>query len=232
MPNNPSTTTPIVLVPGMAADASMFEPQASAVGGLVVADWIEPRARETLGEYAKRLAESVDASPDCLLGGASFGGIVALEMARHLRPRGVVLIGSVRSPDELPRWLRSLRWTAPLTRWAPIRLVQWLATPFEFDWLRRRNPLLATIARLFCEADPGMLHWSLRELFRWRDAPTVDCPVWRIHGEGDPMFPPSGHDIDHIIAGGGHVISLSHADDVNIFLRDCQAMATIASESK
>src|SRR4051794_26086142 len=43
---------PIILLPGMAADARLFRLQRAALSGLVTPDWIEPRGREPLGVYA------------------------------------------------------------------------------------------------------------------------------------------------------------------------------------
>lgn len=48
------------------------------------------------------------------LGGSSFGGMIALELARHLSPQHVFLFGSCRSPDASRHHFalsaRSLRW--------------------------------------------------------------------------------------------------------------------------
>ena len=105
---------PLILLSGMAADARLFAPQRAAFPGLVVPNWIEPLPKEPLPAYAARLARLVDPGQPCLVGGASFGGLVALEMAPHLPARACVLIASVRSPGELPWWVRLCRPAAVL----------------------------------------------------------------------------------------------------------------------
>ena len=218
----------IFLIPGMAADASVFAAQTAELPGVVVVDWIEPLPRESLSDYAKRMAEHSAIPAGCLLGGASFGGIVAMEMSRYVNPRGVVLIGSIADPKELPRRIRLLRPLAPLIRLAPVRLCQAFVTALNGVWLRRRNRRLSAIARQFCSASPQLLRWSLNAILRWREAPPVDCLVLRVHGDRDPLFPLSALakradavQGGRVVRGGGHVISLSHPQEVNEFLLAC-----------
>src|SRR5262249_3648447 len=110
---------PIILLSGMAADERLFAPQRAAFPSLRVPAWIAPRPGEPLRAYAARLARQVDPGCPCLVGGASFGGVVALEMAPLLQARACVLIGSIRAPDELPRRWQALR---PLTTFGPTAL--------------------------------------------------------------------------------------------------------------
>ncbi len=77
---------PLILLSGMAADARLFALQQADFPGLVVPDWIEPRPKEPLPAYAARLARLVDPGRPCLVGGASFGGLVALELAPTCKP--------------------------------------------------------------------------------------------------------------------------------------------------
>ena len=213
----------ILLIPGMAADASVFAAQTAALPEVRVVEWIEPLPRESLASYASRLAERVHAPPGCVLGGASFGGIVAIEMARRLNPRCIVLIGSVASPAELPLRIRLLRPFAPMALAAPVRVCQWLVGSLNGRWMKRSRSNLAAIAKQFCNADPRLLRWSLDALLRWRAAPTIICPVLCVHGDRDPIFPlpPSNKHDYAVVHGGGHVISLSHPKEVSDFLSAC-----------
>src|SRR3954470_18150998 len=103
-------SSPLILLSGMGADDRVFAPQREAFPQLMVPGWIAPESTdESLPSYAKRLAKRIDPGEPCFIGGASFGGFVALEMARHLQAKACFLIGSVRSPAELPWRIRMLR---------------------------------------------------------------------------------------------------------------------------
>ncbi len=71
-------------------------------------------------DLRKGLAATIDTSLPFAIGGASFGGMVALELARHLRPTAVILIASCRSPLSLPPHYRQLSW---LTQFLPAAML-------------------------------------------------------------------------------------------------------------
>jgi pimeloyl-ACP methyl ester carboxylesterase len=107
---------PIIMLSGMAADPRLFDPQMTAFPHLRVQAWIPPLPGESLRAFSARLAPRVDPGRPCVVGGASFGGVVALEMAQHLPALACVLIGGVRSLSGLPwRWrlLQPITWLAP-----------------------------------------------------------------------------------------------------------------------
>ncbi len=214
---------PLILLPGMAADARLFEPQRRAFPDLVVPTWIEPEPEEPLQDYAGRMARSVEPIHPSFVGGASFGGMVALEMAACLGLPTCFLIASVRAPDELPWRLRALR---PLARFGPERLgsaadraSRWLApsvSPATAGQLRRLSAPQATFLRWACWA---VLNWSPSP-----DARLVN--VRQIHGSNDRTFPLRYTRPDEIVQGGGHLLTRTHPEAVNAFLSRAGAGGT------
>ena len=82
------------LIPGLGADERVF--QFLGLPGIThVLKWLAPQTpTEPLPHYAARLAEAVPPGQACWLVGVSFGGVLALEVAR-LRPLArVVLVSS------------------------------------------------------------------------------------------------------------------------------------------
>ena len=75
---------PLILFSAMGADASIFLPQKLAFQNLIVPEWPKPVEDDNLASYCSRLAAATDPGCPCIVGGASFGGVVALEMTRHL----------------------------------------------------------------------------------------------------------------------------------------------------
>jgi pimeloyl-ACP methyl ester carboxylesterase len=209
----------LVLLPGLGADRRQWEPQAAVFPGLMVPSWISPERGETLPAYAARLAETISRQKPLILGGSSFGGMLALEMARHLRPKAVILIGSCRSPAAINRGVLLL---PPLLCRIPgfgIRISKPLAplavqTFRQLDHQRRR--LCAT---MFQEADPRWITWAIRAILQWQPTPLADTPVFHIHGQRDRMIRASMVTADLMVADGGHLINLTHAEQVNDFIR-------------
>ncbi len=208
--------TAFLLLPGMAADERLFASQLHAFPHLQVPRWITPLPNESLRSYAARLALVVDPSRPCVVGGASFGGIVALEMAPRLQTVACVLIGSVRSPAEFSwRW-RRLR---PLAHLGPDR-IGWLAgvlVRVGKRWLPR-----GTARRLqrLSRPEAAFVRWALCAVLRWQPSSAVKrVRVFHIHGEADRTLPVELTRPDVVVPGGSHALSLFNAGEVNDFLR-------------
>ncbi|OWK36955.1 hypothetical protein FRUB_07877 [Fimbriiglobus ruber] len=201
----------------MAADERLFEPQLREFPNLTVQPWIEPLHRESLRAYAARLARIVDPGQPCFVGGASFGGLVALEMAAHLRAEACFLIGSVRSSDELPWQWRVFRLIAPIVGPEHINTLAGTAA-------RVGSPMLSrgTIRRMRKLAAPraAFVRWACWAVVRWRPSPAARrVRVLQIHGAADRVLPVARTRPDMIVPYGAHALTLSHPRAVNDFLR-------------
>lgn len=218
--SNPvDTNTPLVLLSGLAADARVFTPQKIAFPQMQCPRWVIPERSETINDYAARLAETIGERP-CIIGGASFGGIVALHLAEHVDARAVILIGSIKSPSQLPVYARCARPFRFLIPFIPLRLLQLLARPIATRVVKRHAPFAYGLACQFRDSNPAVFKWSLRRILDWSATPTVSCPIFHLHGDRDWTLPLRYTDPDKIVKGGGHVISLTHAGEVNFYIKD------------
>lgn len=216
----------LILFSGLAADANVFAPQKIAFPQLVVPKWPSPFPNDTLDSYCDRLADGLRSHGDAFIGGASFGGIIALHVAQRLNPLAVLLIGGVRAPSELSHIARYSRPLKPLTRFIPVRLLQLCCAPLASRFARRLVPHLCGLARQFRGSDPAVFKWSLARILDWESTPTLACPVFRIHGDRDFVLPMRYSHPDAVVAGGGHVISLTHPSEVNHFIRAAMSQTT------
>ncbi len=210
----------LILLPGLGTDARLFEPQRRAFERLEVLEWIPPQRGESLADYARRMAERVEPAPPFYLGGVSMGGMVALEMAKVLEPECVFLIAS-RADAPTLRWHeRALVW---LMGWLPInpfrrkdRLIR-RAVPR----LGARTPEQETLAAdMLRDADPAFMRWAVTALVGWRPVGRPSVPIHQIHGDHDQMIPLDAVSADRVVEGGGHLINLTHPDEVNAFLAE------------
>lgn len=209
----------LVLLPGLGADHRQWAPQEAAFPGLIVPPWFPPLRDDTLPTYAARLAETIPRQKPLILGGSSFGGMLACEMARHLQPKAVILIGSCRSPQAFNRGVLSLRpILCRIPAWG-IRMSKPLA-PFGVQAIHNLQPEFRRLcATMFQDADPVWAKWAIRAILRWEPTPLTDTRVFHIHGERDRLIRASMESTDVLVPDGGHLINLSHAAEVNDFIR-------------
>ena len=218
--------TPIVLFPGVGANDGLFR-QRKAFPQLIVPEWLIPKKHESIAAYSERFANELRSHGPCLIGGVSFGGLIAQEVARHLTPSAVVLISCVRT-DELPAricFYRSLRF---LIRLVPIRALQLFVIPATSDLFKKIFPSLSGWARWFYRSDPRLLKWSYQHFLARPSTMDLNCPVFQIHGDRDLLLPSRLTQPDRIIPGGGHLIVKTHAKEVNDYIR--QILEKIKSE--
>jgi pimeloyl-ACP methyl ester carboxylesterase len=208
----------LVLFPGLGADLRLFSFQLDAFPSTMVPRWTSPRAGESLPAYAARMAGAIVASDKLFLGGSSFGGMVALEIARILRPAGTLLIGSCRSPKAIaPLWrlAGAVAGVLPgsLPR-PPAAALRWALGPCP-------RGAAAIAEEMLADADPAFVSWGLEALLRWKGV--CDDPglrIHHIHGARDRLIPVHRCAPDHVVTGAGHLLALTHAGEVNTYIEE------------
>lgn len=83
----------LTLFSGMGGDARLFAPLRVPEAQLITPEPLEPLAGEDLRGYALRIADSMKIGPSDVIGGASFGGMVAAEIASGRPVAGLVMLG-------------------------------------------------------------------------------------------------------------------------------------------
>jgi pimeloyl-ACP methyl ester carboxylesterase len=213
--------TPLLLLPGLGADARLLEPLREHAPPFDVPAWITPRRRESLPDYAARFSETLAYSPEAILAGVSFGGMVALEMARARPPAGVLLISSCRSHRAvLPRFRRQ----QALGRLVPAPIARaLLAGPITSSVARadrlspRHTTLLRSMAR---DADLPFLRWGAHAAAEWKGAPPPGVTVSQIHGRHDAVVPDPHEDAETVIEDAAHLITLTHPERLGRWLAE------------
>lgn len=213
---------PLILYSGMGADSRMFAVQLAAIPELTVPHWLPPKQNETLRQYAHRLAADIDPDRPCIIGGASFGGFLALEMLPYINAKACLLVGAVRTPAELPWTIRIFRPLAPLCRLIPFELFLW-ASGFlgaTYAWLLPRR--IREFLWLGGSLDADFFRWAAQAVLTWGKQgppPATSVPVYHIHGERDRVLPLRRTTPTEVVPGGGHIIAITHPEQVTAFLR-------------
>ena len=210
---------PLLLLPGLGGDARMFLHQLRAFPGSRVPTWVTPRPGETLPEFAHRQARKLsrEITGEVNIAGASFGGMVLMEMLPHLPIRHAFLIGSVRAPSEVPSRYQLLK---PLARTRlSFGTIKLLSRVTGAALGPAAGPLLAGMLDMAADLDTRFLRWAGDAILRWSGQPAPARPVHQVHGDRDEILPLRLTRPDLVIPGGGHLISMSHPHEVNAFLK-------------
>jgi len=199
---------PVYLMPGLAASTAIFErivlPEDTFEIHLL--EWEIPLDKETLADYAKRIAAKIK-QPNPVLIGVSFGGILVQEMAKFMDVRKVIIISSVKSNLEFPRRLKIAK-TTKAYKLIPMSLILNIESLAKFSFGEKVNQRLKLYERFLSVRDIGYLNWAVEQVVLW-DRTVVDESVIHIHGDMDDVFPIKNIKNCTVVKGGTHVMILN-----------------------
>jgi pimeloyl-ACP methyl ester carboxylesterase len=200
-----------LLLPGLNGDLRIFDRLAGDLSPATAIAWIAPLRRESIAAYAERLSMSVPRTEDEIVVGVSFGGIIAREFASHRCAKACVIISSIRDSTQLSATQHAMRLFAPLiteSALATFGAVASSASPFI--GVNSVRPAMKLAGE-----NGEWRRWAIASVLRWQASSKLDqLPLFQIHGDCDSTFPIANVSPDFLIEGGGHLIALSHAEEI------------------
>ncbi len=184
----------------------------------VFVKWIKPLPNEGLADYALRLSSQIR-EEEPLIVGLSFGGVLAIEIAKRKPVRKVVLISSAKTDREIPFYYKWLRFV-PLHRMITLNTLH-AANQLVYRLMRvTHKEDKKVFSRMLRVTDADLLKWSIDQLARWKNTsfPPHTC---HIHGTADLMLPYRFIKADHTVKGGQHLMLISRAEEISKLLRAC-----------
>jgi len=207
----------VYLISGLGADRRAFRKLRFPVDlELVHLDWIPALKGESLQNYAMRLAEKIDTSNPFYLVGLSFGGMLATEISKQLKPIHTFLISSTPTFKELP-WYYRLAGNLSLQKLVPLTLLK-KANGMGLKIMGANSPEeRKLLQQLVLDSDPVFMKWALTCILTWRN---LERPVnlTQLHGTGDYILPAKYTKPDFTIKGAGHFMVYVNATEINSFI--------------
>lgn len=202
----------------MGADERLFEEQRRYGFEFEVPVLLQPKRGETLRQYARRIRQQLDLTGPCVVGGVSFGGMLACELARVCSARCAILIASCRSRSGLPSHYRLVEW---ISRIIPDRVIRRRAAVSGrlfavLECITQEQK--QTVMQMSRDVAVPQLRGIARMILGWQAPAIWPFPVFQIHGEADRIIPIRRVEPDEVVPGGGHLINMTHAGQVNRFI--------------
>lgn len=208
----------VYFLSGLGADKRAFDrinlPQGYDMRHL---EWQPVKGEESIEEYAQTMMREIDATRPFMLAGLSFGGIVAVEISKYIKPERLILFSTVRTREDLPLLYR-LAGTLKSHRLIPsaffritLLLLFWFFGPLD----KEGRTLVASFLN---QSDAAYLRWALGQISNWKNKHELESPL-QIHGKLDRAFPVRLSKANYVINGAGHFCVFTHAQEVNEILR-------------
>lgn len=207
--------TSIYLISGLGADERVFEPLSLPRDHMHFLKWIPVEKGETMEAYAKRLASQIN-HPEPILIGVSFGGMMAVEIANVIPVKKLILISSASSRNEIPFYYRVAGFLR-LHQLIPTTLLK-RANQMTYWFFGITEPSHKNLLRdILHQTDSKFLKWALHQIVTWKRS-TANNKVVHIHGDRDHILPIHYSKADKVVNGGGHLMTLTHAEEISAWL--------------
>ena len=196
-------------ISGLGADKRVFQ-FLNLEYEFIPIDWIDPLKKESITEYAKRFSSVIDTSEKFCVLGVSFGGLIAVEISKFLKPELTILISSAETRKEIPLIYRFLGKTK-IVKIIPAKLLnppRWIA---KILFGTKKINLLNEILN---DTDLKFTKWAVQELFAWKNDQRVEN-VLKITGTKDKLIPQKPNENIAFIKGGGHLMIIDNAKEVS-----------------
>ena len=204
----------VYFISGLGADKRVFQNlNIDPKFNVINIEWIDPKRKETIEDYAGRLTSQIDTTKPFQIVGLSFGGMMATVISEQIRPEQIILISSNSVGRPIGKFYRGL-----------IGFV--LLSPFSAPFLKSTNKFTynlfgtqtleekALLKSILKDTDAKFLKWALKAIGKWKH-PNKSPFAYQINGSADKMVKLEYVDADKVIEGGEHFMVLSKAEEIS-----------------
>ena len=206
----------IYIFSGLGTDERVFQKLDFTGLTITFIHWTIPQERETIEDYATRLLSQIKIIKPTLIG-LSFGGIIAVEVAKQIDTEKVILIASAKTKTEIPFYYR-LAGQIKIHRLLPTTLLK--KSNFITNWFfgvssTFDKELLKTILK---ETDTTFLTWAIDKIVGWTNQTELKN-LKHIHGTADRILPIRFINCNFKVNNGGHIMTLNKANELTKLIR-------------
>lgn len=212
----------LILLPGLAADERMYRQLAELNIQLLTPRLLIPERNETMAGYSLRHAQWLKIGANDVVGGCSFGSMVASEICRQRSTRGLILLSGALSSAALAPAAQKLKFASAFIPYAIARQIimssMFLRAVFgahDTEKIKLARQMISDTPREILVRGSQLAARYTQEMVQ---AP-LKCPVFALHGGQDRVLAVPAVKQCHIIADAGHGMVISHPEQVDAFLQ-------------
>lgn len=207
----------VYCIPGMGVDARLFKNLELNNCKIQHIKWLTPYKNETLPQYAIRLSEQINTSEPFAIVGVSFGGMCAVEIARHLNPIKTFLVSSCKLKSEVPQKIKIWKYV-PLYKSISDKTYKKAALVLKKQFGVTNADQEQKFRDMLESAPVGYFKGAVHCIMSWKER-AIPNSVVQIHGTKDLVLPIKRiKKCDYIIEGGSHFMIINKATEINAII--------------
>jgi pimeloyl-ACP methyl ester carboxylesterase len=202
-------------ISGLGADKRIFAKlKLDEKINIIHVDWINPVKNESLSVYAERLSKVIDKAQPFALVGVSFGGMIAVEIAKVLKPTTTIIISSTMLSIHLPALYR-FAGSLGLLNIIPAKLLKSSNKLTQNYYFGTRSGSEKTLlSKIIKDTDPFFLKWAIGSILSWQNK-IKPARIFHIHGTNDKILYSKKATPDFVINNGTHFMVYQNAVEIS-----------------
>lgn len=209
-------TKELYIFSGLGADERVFQLLDFSGFSTTFVKWLVPNDTDTIELYATKLLDQITTTKPTLIG-LSFGGLIAVEVAKQIDTEKVIIIASAKTKNEIPFYYR-FAGQLGLHKLLPTGLLK--RSNFITNWFFGTSSAFdkQLLKQILFETDPTFLKWAIDKVARWTNQ-TQTKNLFHIHGTSDRILPLSFVNCNTTIKYGGHLMTLNKPEELNRIIK-------------
>jgi pimeloyl-ACP methyl ester carboxylesterase len=202
----------IYILSGLGADKRVFEKIDFSKYLTTFIHWQTPEKNESIENYASKLLQQIT-TPKPVIIGLSFGGIIAIELAKQIETEKVILLSSAKTTHEIPFYFR-LAGKLNLNKIIPLGFLK--TSNFVTNWFFGVNSPYEQrlLNQILKDTDIVFLNWAIDKILNWNNRIKISNAI-HVHGTHDKILPFYFVKSDISIKHGGHFMTLNKAEELS-----------------
>jgi pimeloyl-ACP methyl ester carboxylesterase len=200
-------------ISGLGADERIFQNLSIPGAELVYVHWAPFSGKDDVYTYAKKMSRLITEEKPIILG-LSFGGMLAVEIAKQCDTKKVFIVSSAKTKDELTRGVGGLFAFLVKNNLIPAKLY----TIPNYFFLRRFGAVTKEekklVSYILRGTDPHFVKWAMKALVQWENKSYPEN-ITHIHGTSDGIIMPGNIKADYWIEGGTHMMIYNRAEEIS-----------------
>ncbi|MEO6148995.1 MAG: alpha/beta hydrolase [Mucilaginibacter sp.] len=208
----------IFLIPGLAANSNVYRNIKLSSHEIIYINWIDPKPQDTLTTYAQRIIDHYDIDENSIVIGNSLGGILAVEIAKKVAVKKVIITSTIKSHTEAPWYFYVFR-KIPVYYIIPGKLYLTLGFWAKKIFYRLSEEDAKVYHEMFHSTSTKFLKWALKAILQWRNT-DVSANLHHITGNNDIVFSYKRIKDAVIIDKGDHAMIYNRPDEMNKLINE------------
>lgn len=218
-----NTNSKIYFIPGLATDKTIYKSLINELdASCEVIEFKELEDNDSLHDYAIKMAEEIDDSHPFVILGTSFGGILAMEIAKIKHPEKIIIISSAKNREELSPIMR-LKGASFFVSMVPDKIMKQIFNKgFHISTFVKKSYKSIyneETKAMVAKSTGGFDKWIMKQVSSW-DSDYEHQNLLHIHGDKDIVFPIKYIRNCFVIKDGGHPMIINRYEEIGKVITD------------